>query len=55
LAKRQATLLLRVMQRSQPAKRSPEPFSTRDVVAVEGFLRVVSQSAAAIEFLERKW
>jgi len=51
----QATPQLRVMQRSQPAKRSPEPFWTRDVLAVKGFRWVVSQSAAAIEFLERKW
>jgi hypothetical protein len=54
LAKPQATPLLMVRQRSQPGKWSRQPLWARDVLVVKA-VRVVSQSAVAIEFVKRKW
>jgi hypothetical protein len=54
LAKPQAIPLLREMQRSQPAKRSPQSFWERDALVVKGIRWLVSQSAAAIELAQRK-
>jgi hypothetical protein len=55
LAKPQATpLLVKVMQRSQPAKRSLQPLWICDAVVVTG-IRWASQSATAIELSQRKW
>jgi hypothetical protein len=54
-AKPSAIPLLKVMQRSQPAKRSRQPVWTRDVLVVKGIRWAVSQSAVAIELAQRKW
>jgi hypothetical protein len=40
---------LKVMRRSGPAKRSRQPFWTRDVLVAREICWVVSQSAVAIE------
>jgi hypothetical protein len=53
VAKLRATPLLKMMQRSQLA-RSPRFFWACDVLVVQGIRWVVSQSAVAIELVERK-